>query len=196
MSISSDLPAGSQTPTSAAALAWHGADALPSPLPAGLGDWLTTRGSLTRRLRGRCGTDFRLEVLREGWLEPPAPEAAMLGIDGGEVRERRIRMHCADHPCLYAHTLAPRDTLQAHPWLARLGDRPLGEVLEGRRDVERSPFEYVTVGPGVALFDEAVADTGVSAAHLWARRSVFSIGSARVLVCEVFLPGIAACEPR
>ena len=196
MPTRSDLPADSRTPTRTAALAWTGADGLPAPLPAGLEDWLTTRGSLTRRLRGRCGTDFRLEVLREGWIESTTPEAAMLGIDGGEVRERRIRMHCGDHPCLYAHTLSPQVTLQAHPWLARLGDRPLGEMLEGRRDVERSPFEYVTVGPGVALFDDAVAGTGVSAAHLWARRSVFSIGHAQVLVCEVFLPGIAACERR
>jgi chorismate--pyruvate lyase len=60
--------------------------------------------------------------------------------------------------------------------LGELGTRPLGDALFAYAGLERGPIEI------------AVTDEG------WARRSVFRIEGAPLLVAEWFLPALEGCS--
>ena len=137
--------------------------------------WLTEGGLLTQRLRNTCGPDFKMRVLRDAACDTTA------GL------HREVLLCCGGHACIYAVTDVPAATLQEHAWLADLGDEPLGETLQGRADVTRSPFSYALLD-AAALPAEAGVDTAV-----WARRSDFLIGTAALTVTEVFLPALGDC---
>ncbi len=138
--------------------------------------WLTEDGLLTRRLRSQCGPAFSMRVLRN------AACATTAGL------HREVLLCCGDQPCIYAVTDVPAATLHAHDWLARLGDGALGEVLQGRADVSRSPFEFALLSTA-----SLPPEVPVAAAVVWARRSDFRIGSTTLTVTEVFLPALGEC---
>jgi chorismate--pyruvate lyase len=72
----------------------------------------------------------------------------------------------------------PATTLTgARAALGELGTRPLGDALFAYAGLERGPIE-------IAATDEG-----------WARRSVFRIEGAPLLVAEWFLPALEACSP-
>ena len=91
-----------------------------------LRSWLTEPGLLTARLRTSCADGFSLEVLEHS--EPVEDTPA----------KRRIFLRCGRRDCVYAETLIPAATIAAHPWLAVLGDEPLGERLAMEPGVTRS----------------------------------------------------------
>ena len=112
-----------------------------------------------------------------------------MGAGSGELQERRIILWCGNQPCIYAETCIPKSTTAAHPWLAQLGDEPLGEQLLQKTDVSRSDFVFALFPTEQlpAALDELKSEA------LWARRSDFSIGTDALTVTEVFLPGILDC---
>jgi chorismate lyase len=165
----------------------------PGALPddAELDGWLRDTGSLTSRLRAACGQGFRLELLGEA-LEP-VPTDALALLEGGEARSRRVRMFCGDCLCVCATTLIPAGTLAGDPWLADLGDRPLGDALLERCGIQRSPFEFARANPAHPLFQPALEGTDIRPAWVWARRSRFQLTVGPLLIYEMFLPGLTRC---
>lgn len=149
-----------------------------TPKPV-LRSWLTETGLLTARMRRLCPDDFRLQVLAD---DTAADTDAL----------RRVLLCCGAGPCIYAETILPAATRAAHPWLCELGSEPLGEALRSRPDVQRGPFEFALFAPAQLPADVA----GPAATALWARRSVFYLGSLSLTVTEIFLPGILDCENR
>ena len=202
---------------------WLSTDDLPAEAGGNgtLRSWLLETGSITERLRRQCGDRFRLRLLgcHNSALAPD--DAALLGIDPEpEVQAlvREIRMCCDDRICIYARTIVPTPTLQAHPWLADLGERPLGDALTEHSPVQRSPFGYRELTPADALYRSAIGvqplAEGAHRSHArptqahpnpgpapqaqgtWVRRSLFGLAGAGLLVYEVFLPGVVTCpEP-
>lgn len=156
---------------------------------------MQTPESLTRLLRKLWGGDFRLRVLLQRAM--PLATLASDALDDVDARGlvREVVMYCGRAPRVFAQTLIPSATLEAHPWLRELGDRPLGDVLFGRSDVRRSEFKFLALGPGEPLFERASAQVPVAAAakSVWARRSYFEILGAPLLVNEVFFSGDEAC---
>jgi chorismate--pyruvate lyase len=171
---------------------WRDAAALDGyPLDEALRCWLQDGGSLTRRLRRLGGRRFHLEVLGEGWEEARDEDLRLLGCSSGRIRVRRVRLSAGQSRLVYASTRMPPATLARHPWLGRLGNKPLGEALADRTDVRRTPFEFAEIPSVDPLLTAAVSGADIPPAKLWTRRSLFYIGQLPILVYEVFLPGLS-----
>lgn len=170
---------------------WQPAEA-PGALPpsASLRGWLLERGSLTARIRGG-GDGFALELLREALEPADAEDLRLLDCNDDRLHVRRVRLSGRGVRLIFASTLVPPATLARHPWLAQLGERPLGEALADQTAVTRTPFEYTRIGERDPLFAAALEGTDIAPETLWARRSRFLVGDDAILVYEVFLPGLA-----
>ncbi len=160
--------------------------------PAGLRRWLGEPGSLTRRLRRRCGERFRVRVLYEGWGRPWADEALRLQIPmRRRVWVREVVLGERDRPWVHARSIIPARALRGPlRRLRHLGARPLGSVLFGRYPLRRGPIEVARLAPDDALYRLTVARVETADETLWARRSVFRVAGRGLLVTEVFLPAL------
>jgi len=103
-------------------------------------------------------------------------EATRLGLKNTAwVMLRQIFLKGDGVPWTFGRLVVPEQTyLQHAEKFDNLGERLLGEtLLHNNPAVERSPFEYALLGQGV-----------------WARRSVFTLEGAPLLLTEAFLPAI------
>jgi chorismate--pyruvate lyase len=153
--------------------------------------WLVDGGSLTRRLQRRC-RDFAVQPVRVVDARPKLDEAQLLCATARRVALlREVRLICAGRPVVFAHSVLPHKSLRG-PWLglARLGNRPLGGQLFANPRVMRTPLEYKKLHRHHPLYRRATAHLTAQTADIWARRSVFRLGCAAILVTEVFLPEV------
>lgn len=171
----------------------HGWLAHPFQAPRALRDWLSDRGSLTRRLQSRYA-DFRVVPVARGFAAPFPDEIRSLGL------RRKVHAYVRDVLLLgggktrvFAHSVLPRAALRGR-WndIARLGAKPLGEALFRDRGIRRLALTMRRVDARHPLYRAAHRHAGVSARQLWARRSVFCLDGRALLVTEVFLPAILA----
>ncbi len=176
--------------------AWRGADD-PGALPEdpGLRGWLLDPGSLTRRLRAACEGDFVLEVLGEGREAASPEDLRVLGTEDRSLHVRRVRLRAGERTLVHACTLVPSSTLAQHPWLTALGSSPLWEALAGRERVRRTPFEFADASSGALPDSAALRALRQQDQPLWARRSLFLVDEAPLLVVEFFLPSLASLGP-
>ena len=140
-----------------------------------LHSWLTAGGLLTERLQRLAGAGFRLEELSRVAGEPSRGDTL-----------RRVILWCGANACVYAETSLPASTVSAHPWLATLGEAPLGNTLSARLDARRGAFEYILLRPE----DYPAQIPADTADQLWARRSAFLTEPEPLTVTEIFLPGL------
>lgn len=159
-------------------------------------EWLEHSGSLTRRLRRVGGRDLNLEVLGEDWEQSADDDVSMLGSAAGRVRVRRVRISAQGAPLVFACTRMPPETLARHPWLGRLGRKPLGEALADRTDVTRTPFEFAALPASHPMVRDALKNTDITPGKMWSRRSLFLISESPILVYEIFLPDLASLGDR
>lgn len=153
--------------------------------------WLVDTGSLTRRLQQRCRL-FAVQSVRQTWGRPERDEARLLGLRPGErALLREVWLYCDGVPVVFAHSVLPRRSLRGS-WhdLGRLGSRPLGAALFANPRVDRAPLTYRKLSPYHVLYQRAVAVLPERPPCLWARRSMFRLRSAAILVTEVFLPQV------
>ena len=170
-------------------LRWSGSlDDFSPPAPARA--WLTEPGLLTERLRACCDGRPGLTVVSEREEPLAAAESALLQAPGTAAFVREIELTCDGRPWVFAQSLIPLATLARHDWLSALGGAALGERLAAVPGLKRGPLEFARLTPGVALFHRALRETVAPPAELWARRSWFAIDGNRLLVQEVFLPGV------
>ncbi len=94
-------------------------------------------------------------------------------------------------PLVFAHSVLPRRSLRG-AWrsLDRLGNKPLGAVLFANPKVKRAVLSYKKLSVNHVLYQTAARHLSSKPAYLWARRSVFSLNCANIMVTEVFLPNI------
>lgn len=153
-----------------------------------LASWLIDTDSLTRRLRELCGPAFRVRVVDQRRRRPLPSERAVVGLpDHAHALVRQVFLLCGAEPLVYARTIMPESTLDgARRRFARLGERPLGEMLFADRRIVRGDMEIAHLESGHALHTLA----GGGRAPLWGRRSVFLIEGHPLLVNEIFLPAI------
>ena len=190
--MTSESPLIARPASAAEPLAWLPADASGAlPEDAGLRGWLQDAGSLTSRLRTACEGGFRLELLGEA--AEPVPVDARALLEGAMARVRRVRLFCRDNLCVCATTFIPDETLEGEPWLAELGDRPLGDALLERGSIQRSPFEFTRANPAHPLFSPALDGMDIRPVWVWARRSRFRLAAGPLLIYEMFLPALTRC---
>ena len=167
---------------------WNG-DALGCE-PA-LAPWLRDHGSLTLRIQQRC-THFVVDKLHTGLARIAPDESALLGIAPQQLAyTREVFLYADDQPVVFAHSaLAPEHLRSAWSAVRTLGNKPLGALLFAHPLVERKPLHYKALRNTHLLYQRAASVLGDSPPRLWARRSLFYLHDAPLLVTEVFLPGI------
>lgn len=173
---------------------WQPRGALFSPgVPTRLKPWLDEPGSLTRRLRRAFRGQLQVQVLSQDWARPFADEAWRLGLrPGSRVWCREVLLGSPEEVWVFARSvIAPTALRGRYRRLRRLGGRPLGAMLFGRVPVRRGPIEVCRLGPDDGLRRRAPGEDSV-----WARRSVFQVGSKSLLVAEVFLSDRLRDTPR
>jgi chorismate lyase len=153
--------------------------------------WLIDGTSLTARLQQRY-VDFHVQPLSQGYAKPIKDEAALLQLKSSTiVTIREVLLVGKGRPVVYAHSVLPHASLCGE-WakLRRLGNKPLGATLFSDPRVKRTPLTYKKLSRNHALYRKAVRYLNHPPLYLWARRSIFSLECASILVTEVFLPEI------
>lgn len=146
-------------------------------------NWLLDEESLTRRLRERWGTAFRVRVTAHLWTPPARDEARLLGLKAGtQALIREVQLCDGDEPYVRARTVMPATTLTGkHRQLANLGSRPLGAAIFADPTLRREQLDVAQVGPGDPVFPDLRE-------RAWGRRSLFTLEGKPLIVYEVFLP--------
>lgn len=153
--------------------------------------WLVDEGSLTARLQSGYA-DFHVETIAQQDAKPIVDEAAVLKRKQSTAANVRDVLLMGNQEALvYAHSVLPHGSLRGE-WakLGKLGNQPLGATLFRDPRVKRTPLSYKKLSKHHALYQQAVAHLSHPPTYLWARRSVFSLKCAKILVTEVFLPTI------
>lgn len=153
--------------------------------------WLTERVSLTARLQKNY-PDFFVKPVSVSYVRPDAEEVLLLHVpDNATAQIREVFLYGNGKPVVFAHSVLPRNSLQGE-WrdLGRLGNKPLGATLFANPKVKRTPLAYKKLSAQHALYQAATNDMKAKPAYLWARRSVFSLNCASIMVIEVFLPDL------
>jgi len=167
---------------------WRG---VPLGCESGLAPWLRNRGSLTRRIQQRC-TDFAVRNVCSGLACIAPDESALLGIAQQQLAwSREVFLYADGQPVVFAHSALAAGHLRG-VWseVRTLGNKPLGALLFAHPLVERKPLHYQALRNTHPLYRRAVGVLSDLPHRLWARRSLFYLDDAPLLVTEVFLPGI------
>ena len=166
----------------------------PSFIPgieAGYAPWLHDHGSLTRRIQQRCGI-FNLRNVYAGLSMANTDEISLLNSSRPQhIYTRNVFLYADGRPVVFAHSVvAARHLHRAWHALQHLGSRPLGALLFSHPLVQRAPLRYKSLKPDHPLYRQAASVIEEKPPRLWARRSVFTLHGASLLVTEVFLPQI------
>ena len=154
--------------------------------------WLVNESSLTARLQARY-SDFYVRPTLQQNARPIFDESVLLKEKTSQVANiREVLLFGQQQAVVFAHSVLPKNSLRG-PWflLGKLGNRPLGAALFKNQRVERTPLSYKKLTSNHALYRKAVRHLNEPPACLWARRSMFSLRCAHILVTEVFLPAIS-----
>lgn len=154
--------------------------------------WMGDAGSLTRSMIRSCRGGFQVEVVAQDRGDAFPSEALLL--DAGPPQAtlvREVRLYCGREAWVFARTLIPMGSLRgpAHA-LTRLGRRPLGEVLFSDPTTRRLKVEVARITPRHRLFGRATVHLRRRPDAICGRRTLFDYGGERILVNELFLPGI------
>jgi chorismate lyase len=163
---------------------------LKKPILCGaLRPWLIDNGSLTARLKARY-KDFAVQPVAVNYAKPIRDEAALLHLPAYQnTLIREVLLIGNNQPVVFAHSVLPRASLRgAWNGLGRLGSKPLGATLFANPKVKRTPLEYKKLPRQHPISMRVAAHLQISPKALWARRSIFSLNCARIMVTEVFLP--------
>ena len=160
-------------------------------IEAGYTPWLHDHGSLTRRIQQRCDK-FHVRNIYDGLSRVIRDEINILNVPRPQhVYTREVFLYADNQPVVFAHSVVAAQHLRG-AWhaLQHLGNRPLGALLFSHPQVQRAPLRYCVIKPDHPLYQLATSELTTPPARLWARRSVFTLHGAPLLVTEVFLPGI------
>lgn len=156
-----------------------------------LQSWLIAETSLTARLQQRYA-DFYVRPVFQQITKPIKDEAALLQLKLSKTAIiREVLLIGNQKPVVFAHSVLPHTSLRGSWYrLARLGSKPLGAALFKTPRVVRTPLSYKKLSRNHVLYQKAVKHLTNPPSYLWARRSIFSLNCANILVTEVFLPNI------
>jgi len=165
--------------------------------PSAIRSWLEEAGSLTARLRAVSGSGFGVRLLGQGWGRPFLGEAGLLDLPPRRrALLREVLLHDAGKPLVLAlTTIPPRSLRGVHCGLARLGNRPLGELLFAYRGLRRASLELAKIAP--SQWRHPVSREFGLDVPVWGRRSLYEVGPVSLVVCEFFLPAVLSLpEPE
>ncbi|MDP2762133.1 MAG: chorismate lyase [Sideroxyarcus sp.] len=161
--------------------------------------WLHDHGSLTQRIQQRC-EQFVVQPVHNGLARIAFDEAALLGIAPHRLAwSREVFLYADGQPVVFAHSTCAHEHLR-DAWQAMrgLGNRSLGSLLFTHPLVIRQPLHFKALrahhplhaGRVLTRYAGLKPDLRAIPDLLWARRSLFYLHNAPLLVTEVFLPHI------
>jgi len=153
--------------------------------------WLIDNGSLTTRLHQRYA-NFSVKKVSLKYAKPFRDEASLLALKPHQrALIREVLLMGDNNPVVFAHSVLPHNALRG-AWnkLGRLGNKPLGAVLFANPKVKRTPLEYKKLSCQHPISMRVAGHFNIQPKMLWARRSVFQLKCANILVTEIFLPQI------
>lgn len=156
---------------------------------------LSDRGSLTSRLQARFA-DFSVQPLSVKHGRACLDEMPALGLRFRQAALiRNVLLLGNRQAVVFAHSVLPFNSLRG-PWLGlrQLGSQPLGAALFANPQVKRTPLRFQKLHAQHALYQQAVVNMDPQPPYLWARRSVFHLHTAHMMVTEVFLPQLVAAS--
>ncbi len=151
--------------------------------------WLIDRCSLTMRLQQRYA-NFKVKPVLVAYAKPFFDETSPLAISSRKkALIREVQLLGNNQVVVFAHSVLPRKSLRG-AWLglSHLGNRPLGATLFSNPQVKRASLSYKKLSRQHLLYQHATKSMPNKPPYLWARRSVFSLNCANIMVTEVFLP--------
>jgi chorismate lyase len=150
--------------------------------------WLIDDGSLTARLKTRYA-DFAVRPVLLKNAKSFTDESALLGLKANQhALIREVLLVGGNHPVVFAHSVLPRASLRgAWNGLGKLGNKPLGAALFANPVVKRTPLEYKKLSACSPISMRVAGYLKTSPKALWARRSIFNLNCAKILVTEIFL---------
>jgi chorismate--pyruvate lyase len=157
--------------------------------------WLIGNGLITQRMQDACGPRFASNLVEQSTGLLDEAQRTYLRVTDTAALFRDVELSCADQVWVFAQTVVPDSTLCVHPWLAELGDDPLGEMLSELSAVERSSYEYAWVPSHDPLCRRALRGAQVAPPGLWARRSRILLRGLPLLAQEAFLPATGRIQP-
>jgi chorismate lyase len=151
--------------------------------------WLIDDGSLTARLKARY-KDFAVRPVLLKNAKSFTNESALLGLKANQhALIREVLLMGGNQPVVFAHSVLPHASLRgAWKRFGKLGNKPLGAALFANQKVKRTPLEYKKLSACNPISMRVTEHLKTSPKALWARRSIFSLNKAKILVTEVFLP--------
>jgi chorismate lyase len=158
-------------------------------LAKALQNWLIDNSSLTARLQQRY-SHFAVKPIAVKYAKPIQNEATLLHFPKHiTALIREVLLMGNNQPVVFAHSVLPRASLRgAWHGLGRLGSKPLGATLFANPKVQRTPLSYKKLAPNHVLYQRATSHLINKPNYLWARRSIFSLNCANIMVTEIFLP--------
>lgn len=165
--------------------------AAPPSCPALLLPWLRDHGSLTQRIQQRS-ENFLVSQQRTGLARIAWDEAALLGLAPQQFSyAREVFLYADGVPVVFAHSAcAPHHLRGAWKAIGGLGSQPLGALLFSHPLVNRTSLHYKALRNVHPLYQRAAIFLRQPPNKLWARRSLFYLRDAPLLVTEIFLPEI------
>jgi chorismate lyase len=153
-----------------------------------LQSWLLDEGSLTARLQSRY-PQFSVKPVAVKFAKAIQDEAALFHFpDHKTALIREVLLMGDGEPVVFAHSVLPRASLRgAWRGLGRLGNKPLGATLFANPKVKRTPLAYKKLPRHHPISMRVAGQLKCPPQSLWARRSMFSLNCARILITEVFL---------
>lgn len=164
---------------------------------AGYRAWLIDRGSLTQALVSLAQSQsqtFSIQLMAQQKQKSLIDEASALHLKAHQYAlVREVSLSINHIPVVFAHSILPQKSLRGL-WLGLkgLGNRPLGGALFANPKIIRTPLMFKKLSQNHALYQTVVCKLPAQAIHqqLWARRSIFSLHGASIMVTEVFLPSL------
>jgi chorismate--pyruvate lyase len=162
---------------------------LTKPLNSGkMRHWLIDTGSLTARLKARYA-DFSVQPISLQNAKAITDELKQVNLKIHQhALIREVVLMGNNQPVVFAHSVLPHASLRgAWRGLSKLGNKPLGAALFANPQVKRTPLEYKKLPRHHPISMLVTGHVPNASNTLWARRSVFQLNCARILVTEVFL---------
>lgn len=150
--------------------------------------WLIDNGSLTARLQARY-SQFSVKPTVVKFAKPMLGEGDLMHTSTRQTALiREVLLMGNQQPVVFAHSVLPRSSLRgAWHGLGKLGNKPLGAILFANPKIKRTPLHYKKLSACNPISVRVAEHLQTSPNALWARRSIFSLNCAKILVTEVFL---------
>jgi len=170
---------------------WSRLDRASALLPTRWLGWLSAQERLTEKIARESGLSATMRLIEErvGFLT--AEQQSLLSAPRDSGLLRRVELCSGDRVWVYAETLIPDHTLEAQPWLAELGSRPIPDALAWRSDVVSGGLEVAALPIAHPLAARALQRVSTAVDTIWARRACIAVSGSPFLIHEAFLP-----EPR